>query len=141
HAGARLIRAEFLLSSRDKDQEILDTLDPIIQKKLRTSEREQVGALTILGELHLRRAHLKKAEEAFGAALSLDAGAWKAQRGLAQVFFQSGRYSEALARFEGAVRAAPADLVSALGVVRTKMRLEQLEDAAKLLEPLSKKYP
>ena len=71
------------------------------------SRSEQVQALVLLGELHLRRARLKKAETVFAEALKLASGDARAQRGLAQTLFESGRFSEALARFEASVKVDP----------------------------------
>lgn len=141
HPGSKIELARLDLSTREDDAEILSVLTPLADGKNGASRGEQVSALVLLGELHLERARLKKAEESFKKALSLNAGSASAQRGLAEVLFASGRYSEALARYESALSADPKHLDASLGVVRCKLRLEQFEDAAKTLQGLQKNHP
>lgn len=140
HAGARLLLAELQLRSRKYDQEIVKNLTPLAEGK-GASLGEQVSALVLLGELHLSRARLKKAEASFQQALKLNSGSASAQRGLAQTLFESGRISEALARFEASLKREPKDLSANLGLVKCKLRLEQLQDAVKHLALLKKEHP
>ncbi len=141
HVGARILQAQSRLKDRTLDDELVSTLVPLSQGQDGASRGEQVEALIVLGQLHLTRARLKKAEGAFTAALSANAGSAAAQRGLAQVLFESGRYSEALARYESALSVEPAHLGASLGVVQCKLQLEQLDDAVKVLDALSPKHP
>lgn len=140
HAGARLLLSEIELRSREHDQEIVKNLTPLAEGR-GASLGERVQALVLLGELHLSRARLKKAEASFQQALKLDAGSASAQRGLAQTLFESGRISEALARFEASLKREPKDLGANLGLVKCKLRLEQLDDAVKHLTLLKKDHP
>lgn len=141
HAGAKIEMARLDISTREQDEQILTVLKPLAEGKGGASRGEQVSALVLIGVLHLERALLKKAEESFRNALSLSAGSAPAARGLAAVLFESGRYSEALARYESALSAEPRHLDASLGVVRCKLRLEQFEDAATVLDKLVKNHP
>ncbi len=140
HAGARLLLAEIQLREREKDGSIVKSLKPLSEGK-GASPGEQVQALVILGDLHLSRSRIKKAETVFTQALKLNSGSAPAQRGLAQALFDSGRYTEALTRFEASLQRDPESLSANLGLVRSKMRLEQMEDAVKQLALLEEKYP
>ncbi len=140
HAGARLLQAELQLRARQNDQEIVKNLTPLSEGR-GASLGEQVKALVLLGQLHLERARLKKAEASFQQALKLDSGSASAQRGLAQTLFDSGRISEALTRFEASLKREPKDLGANLGLVQCKLRLEQLQDAVKHLALLKKEHP
>lgn len=136
HVGARLLMVELTLDERSRDEELIATLTTLSQaKEASSSERSQ--ALTLLGDLHLTRSRIKQAESSFASALGLDAGNAFAQRGLADALFDSGRFAEALARYEAASRSSPQDLRIQLGIVRAKLRLEQYEDASKLLGQLA----
>ncbi|HXS18582.1 MAG TPA: tetratricopeptide repeat protein, partial [Polyangiaceae bacterium] len=141
HAGARILEATLKLADRSLDEGILQELAPFAEGKASASRGEQVQALVLMGELHLERGRLKKAEEAFTLALSKDAGSASAQRNLARVLFESGRYSEALARYESALSVEPDDLKISLGIVQCKLRLEQLQDAVKMLDQLAPRHP
>ncbi len=141
HAGARILDASLKLADRTLDEGILQELAPFAEGKASASRGEQVQALVLMGELHLERGRLKKAEEAFTLALAKDAGSGPAQRGLARVLFESGRYSESLARYESALSVEPDDLKISLGIVQCKLRLEQLEDAVKMLDQLGPRHP
>lgn len=141
HAGARILEATLQLADRSLDEGILQELAPFAEGQASASRGEQVQALVLMGELHLERGRLKKAEEVFTLALSKDAGSGPAQRGLARVLFESGRYSEALARYESALSVDPDDLRTSLGIVQCKLRLEQLQDAVKMLDQLGPRHP
>lgn len=141
HSGARILEARLRLVDRTQDAAIIEALSPLVEAKSTASRGEQVAALVLLGELHLERGRLKKAEESFQLALSRDAGSVAAQRGLARALFESGRFSEALARFESALSVEPGHLQTSLGVVQCKLRLEQLQDAVKLLDQLAPRFP
>jgi tetratricopeptide (TPR) repeat protein len=55
--------------------------------------------------------------------------------------YAAGRYSEALARYEAAAQAEPSDLNAKLGVVKCKLVLERVKEAATLAEMLRKAHP
>ena len=141
HTGARLSQAEGLLKDRAKDEQVRAALTALLAAPQKLSLGERVTALNLLGRLHLRTSRLKKAEKTFSQALSLESASVSALSGLALVLFESGRFSEALARFEAALRADPDNLPASLGVVRSNLRLEKLQDAVKLLDKLAKKHP
>lgn len=140
HVGARLLKAELSLGKRGEAQNLEELLTEISQSS-EAGQFEKSRALTLQGELFLKSSRLKQAEQAFNAALALDAGSPFAQRGLANVLFEGGRYAEALARFEAASGLQPEDLQILLGIVRSKIRLEQHEDAAKGLAQLTSTFP
>lgn len=140
HLGAALLAIQLEFSARSEDEATMNELVTISQDA-KVSQRERAQALILLGDLHLSRARLKQAEAAYSDALKLNAGSPEAQRGLADALFEAGRYSEALARYEAASHAAPSDVSTKLGVVRAKLRLEQYEDATKLLATLSQSHP
>lgn len=141
HVGARILHASLLLKDRTQDETIVSEITPLSKGGDGASRGEQVQALVVLGDLHLMRARLKKAEQAFEQALEKNAGSAPAQRGLAKVLFDSGRYSEALARYESALSVDPSHLETNLGVVQCKLRLEQLDDAVKILTKLAPVHP
>ncbi len=140
HLGAKLLAIKLEFSARSEDEATMNELVAISQDA-KVSQKERAQALILLGDLHLSRARLKQAEAAYNDALKLNAGSPEAQRGLADALFEAGRFSEALARYEAASHAAPSDVSTKLGVVRAKLRLEQYEDAAKLLATLSQSHP
>ncbi len=140
HAGARLLLASLMMRDRTLDEDIVESLTPIAEGK-GVSLGEQVQAYIILGDLHLTRSRIKHAEESFSEALKLDSGSAAAQRGLAMALFEGGRHSEALARFEASLQKDPDDLGANLGLVQSKLQLEQLEDAVKHLQMLAQKHP
>jgi tetratricopeptide (TPR) repeat protein len=140
HIGARLLQIELLLKKRGDDPGLETTLTEISQSP-EAGQFEKSRALTLQGELLLKRSRLKQAEEAFNAALRLDVGSPYAQRGLANVLYEAGRYADALARFEAAAGLQPEDLQIQLGIVRTKIRLEQHDDASKRLARLTAAFP
>jgi len=141
HAGALLLRVEMNLRQREQDAELVTLLTALVAPTSGLSSNERVQAFTTLGDLHLVRSRIKQAEAAYNEALKLSAGDARAQRGLADTLFSSGRYGEALARYEAASKSDPEDLEAILGVVQSKLRLEGLEDAAKILEGLEARYP
>lgn len=140
HLGAKLLAIQLEFSARAEDEATMNEL-VVVSQDIKVSQKERAQALILLGNLHLSRARLKQAEAAFNEALKLNAGSPEAQRGLADALFEAGRFSEALARYEAASHAAPSDVSAQLGVVRAKLRLEQYEDAAKVLATLSQNHP
>ncbi|HSC86395.1 MAG TPA: tetratricopeptide repeat protein, partial [Polyangiaceae bacterium] len=141
HSGALLLRAELNLRDRAQDEALVVQLTGLTNPNPKVSLDERALALVLLGELHLSRSRVKQAEQTFGAALTLKPGSARAQRGLADTLFEAGRFGEALARYEAASKAAPQDWEAQLGMVQSMLRLERLEDAAKLLEGLTTAYP
>lgn len=140
HVGARLLLARLRLDDRAAEEELVRDLEEITAGA-GASQGEQVVALNLLGGLHLSRSRFTKAEQSFTRALALQADSLEALRGLGDALFAGGRFSEALTRYEAATKVAPSDLAAQLGVVRAQLSLEQLEDAARLLEQLRKQYP
>ncbi len=141
HPGAKLLLAEHALKADSQEERVIELLLPLSKGSDGASVAEQAKALVLLGDLHLTRGRFKKAEAAFSQALSLEAGNPKAQRGLADALFESGRFSEAQTRYEAALEANPDSLSAGLGLVRSRIRLEELESAITLLDQLRQKHP
>jgi predicted Zn finger-like uncharacterized protein len=141
HVGAKLLLAEFDVLERKKDDELSLLLSPIGKGEGGASARERTEALVLLGDLHLGRGRINDAEAAFGGALALEPGSASAQRGLADTLFEAGRYSEAQTRYEAALKTAPSSLAAGLGLVRCRIRLEELDSARTLLAQLEASHP
>jgi tetratricopeptide (TPR) repeat protein len=141
HVGALLLVTEIEVSERKLDEELVLRLTPIVEGQAKASDGERVLAMILLGDLHMARSRVKKAEESFTRALAIEAGSAAAQRGLADAIFASGRYGEAQTRYEAALKADPGSLPAGVGLVRCKLRLEQLEEAGKLLAALQTQHP
>lgn len=141
HPGAQLLLIERAARDRTKDRDLVDRLLPISEGQGGASVPERVRALILLGDLHLDRGRLSDAEAVFSKALSLESGNAVAQRGLADALFDSGRFSEAQTRYEAALKTDPNSLAAGLGLVRCRLRLEELETAVALLAQLKKAHP
>ncbi len=135
--AASLIRLE-VRWRRDQDDSVVGDLVSQLKRELAPNDAARGQAL--LGEIHLARGRLSKAEAAFGEALKLDPDGVRSMLGLGDTLFESGRYAAALARYEAAV---PLDREAraALGVARCQMKLEQLPAARSALETLRKAHP
>lgn len=145
HAGARILLASlFFMDPTREEAEALTLLkqvtDPGDTNRAADSS-EVVEASTLLGRIHLAKSRISAAEVAFAAALKIDPLATQALVGNGELFFRSGRYSEALARFDAATRADPEILAGKIGVAKTKLSLEQRKEAKDLLKKLRGAHP
>lgn len=141
HTGGRLLLARLHLGDRARDAELVKDLEALAEPTSKASQTERVDALNLLGRLHFLRSRVTRAEESFSKALALQSSSVEAMLGLGDALFASGRNAEALARYEAATKLAPEDLGAQLGVVRAKLALESLADAAKILDGLRQKHP
>ena len=108
HAGARTLLAEIAWTRDNDEAHAVEDLKKVVEDaKVRAdaSDVERVAAYTWLGRIHLARSRASAAESAFSQALKIDPQAVDALVGEGELFYRAGRYSEALARFEGASRA------------------------------------
>lgn len=96
---------------------------------------------TLIGDLHLGRSRVSQAEAAYNAALAINPNVVRALRGLGEVLFRQGRYSEAAARFEAATRADARDLEANIGMVKTLVALERIADAKTKAVELLEAHP
>jgi tetratricopeptide (TPR) repeat protein len=140
HVGAQLLLAERQVRRRKADAQVVEVLVPFSKGEGGASVGERTEALILLGEIHMARGRLNDAEKAFSAALGLESGNAVAQRGLADALFESGRFSEAQTRYEAALKTDASSLSAGLGLVRCRIRLEELETAVNLLGQLKKQH-
>jgi len=138
HIGAKLLLFGIEVALRKKDAELVALLEPIAQGTGGASIRERTEALILLGDLHLGRGRINDAEKSFTTALGLESGSASAQRGLADTLFEAGRFSEAQTRYDAALKTDPASLPAGLGLVRCRIRLEEIDAARTLLAELRK---
>ncbi len=61
--------------------------------------------------------------------------------GLGDALYRAGRFSEAQARFEASTQADPDDLSAKIGVAKSKLSLERVDDASANLKKLRDTYP
>jgi tetratricopeptide (TPR) repeat protein len=141
HVGARILKARLASRERTGDAAAIALLESVEKDAAKASPDELVVAETLLGDIHLARSHVSLAIAAYDRATKLSARASRALTGMGQALFQSGRFSEALARFEAASQADPSDVEAQVGIAKAKLSLERIEEATKLLAALSAKHP
>lgn len=141
HVGARVLLARIDSGARTGEAEALSLLSSVLQDASTASPEEMVGAQTLLGDIHLARSRMTQAEAAYGEALKIDPKAARALNGLGDALYRAGRFSEAQARFEASTQADPSDLSAQIGVAKSKIGLERVEDATALLSKLQTENP
>jgi predicted Zn finger-like uncharacterized protein len=141
HVGARILKARLAARTRAGEAAAITLLEGVEKGSGKASTEELVVAETLLGDIHLSRSHVSLAIAAYERATKLSARASRALAGMGQALFQSGRVSEALARFEVASLADPEDLTAQIGIAKSKLALERIEEATKILAALSAKHP
>jgi tetratricopeptide (TPR) repeat protein len=136
HVGARLMLAR----EASKKDATLDQAIKLIEEVTKpgpahsaASLREQVEALSLLGETLLKRSQASAAEKAFAEALSLSPQAHSALIGTGELFFRAGRFSEALARFQAARNLDNKNIPANVGLAKTLIALERPREAKSLL--------
>jgi len=141
HVGARVLLARIESAVRTGEADALAQLNSVIKDAKSASPEELVGAETLLGDIHLARSRMSQAEAAYGEALKINPKAARALNGLGDALYRAGRYSEAQARFEASTQADPDDPMAKIGVAKSKLGLERVEDASALLKKLLATYP
>src|SRR5262249_29801063 len=119
HVGARTLLAAIVWENGRREQQALELLAKVTEDgEIRSSagEPERVLADTELGDIHLGKPRMTQAEQAYAAALKIDPQAVNALVGNGELFYRSGRYSEAKARFEAASRADTESVPAKLGM-------------------------
>jgi predicted Zn finger-like uncharacterized protein len=138
HAGARWLLASALWRGEKREEEAaLTSLREVTAEgsvKSAASEAELVAAHTLLGTIHLARSRISAAEQAFAEALRLDPQAMDALLGSGELFYRSGRYTEASARWSAAMQADPKSAVAKIGAAKTWLALERMKEARDLLK-------
>lgn len=141
HIGAKILLARIEWTSRSKESDARKLLDRVLADRATASPSELVKAHTLLGEIHLARSRITHAEASFAEALKIDSKAAAALVGLGDALYRSGRYSEALARFQAAVQADADDVLAQVGVAKTTIALERLNDAKTMLKTMREAHP
>ncbi|HWZ88417.1 MAG TPA: tetratricopeptide repeat protein, partial [Polyangiaceae bacterium] len=141
HVGARILLARISSATRSGEAEALSLLGQVASDAKTASPDEIVSAQTLLGDIHLARSRMSQAEAAYGEALKINPKAARALNGLGDALYRAGRYSEAQARFEASTQADPDDLSAKIGVAKSKLGLERVEDAGAMLKKLRDTYP
>jgi len=141
HVGARILLARISSTSRSAEAEALAMLSSIAKSPSLASPDELVNAQTLLGDIHLTRSRMSQAEAAYGEALKINPKAARALNGLGDALYRAGRFSEAQARFEASTQADPDDLSAKIGVAKSKLALERVDDASANLKKLRDTYP
>ncbi|HMJ13360.1 MAG TPA: tetratricopeptide repeat protein [Polyangiaceae bacterium] len=139
HTGARILVARLTL--REAEADSVRALEAVVAEPAAASPEEIVAAQTLLGEIHLRRWRVSRAEAAYSEALKINPKNARALVGLGDALYRAGRFSEALARFEAAVQADPEEIAAKVGVAKAKLSLEQQQDAAAMLKALLDAHP
>lgn len=139
HAGARLVLAR-CERAESNESAALERLQELLERPALASPAELVQAHTLVGEIHLSRGRLAKAQAAFEAALALEPKALLATVGLGETHFAAGRYAAALGRFEVAARDEQGPLEAELGLVKAFIALERLEKAKQQLAALQTEH-
>ena len=130
HSGALFLRAAIEIAARDEKGALAD-LATIIEGpgKALASTEEYANALALRGGIQASRGRGGEARASFEAAIQSDPNNVNALYGLGHVYFDDGRYTEALTRLDTALSKAPSDeRVIALDAL-TKVKLERLKEA------------
>ncbi|HEX2672880.1 MAG TPA: tetratricopeptide repeat protein, partial [Polyangiaceae bacterium] len=141
HVGARILLARISSASRTGESEALSLLGAITKNPSQASPDELVNAQTLFGDIHLTRSRMSQAEAAYNEALKINPKAARALNGLGDALYRAGRFSEAQARFEASTQADPDDLSAKVGVAKSKLALERVDDASANLKKLRETYP
>jgi predicted Zn finger-like uncharacterized protein len=141
HVGARILLARISSATRSGEAEALRLLGSIVKSPELAGPDELVNSQTLLGDIHLARSRMSQAEAAYTEALKLNPKAARALNGLGDALYRAGRFSEAQARFEASTQADPDDLSAKVGVAKSKLALERVEDATTNLKKLRDTYP
>ena len=141
HVGARILLARISSAARSGEADALSLLGSITKNPAVASPDELVNAQTLLGDIHLARSRMSQAEGAYSEALKINPKAARALNGLGDALYRAGRFSEAQARFEASTQADPDDLSAKVGVAKSKLALERVDDASANLKKLRDTYP
>ncbi len=94
----------------------------------------------VLGELHESQGRAGPAQQEFEAALIIDRTLPRALIGLGEVLHESGRHSEALARFQAAAQADAGSLAAQIGIAKCQIQLAHLKEGREILKRLGETH-
>ncbi len=164
HSGARLIRAHMAWKEGSKASVIealrlareVAGVNTVNGKTLVASKTDRAAALSLLGLIHEHEGRLGEANQAFLAALVLDADRDEALLGAGRVLLRDKRPGDALARFEMVIKAnsnATSDarmppmtrgrapfVEATLGAAEALLAMGRPQMAKEALEPLLKEH-
>ncbi len=136
HVGARLLLARL----KSKAETGLDAATKLIEEvvspgpvRSAASPRELIEAYSTLGDTLLKRSRASAAEKSYAEALKLDPQAHSALIGTGELFYRSGRFSEALARFQAARNRDLNNIAATVGHAKALIALERPKEAKGLL--------
>ena len=141
HAGGRILLARIVWRTDRDEAAATKRLEEVLKKQGSASPDETVETQTLLGKIHLARSRITHAERAFAEALKIDPKAADALNGFGDALYRAGRFTQALARFEAGAAADPDNVAARVGVAKTKIALERLEDAKGMLKKLRESHP
>jgi predicted Zn finger-like uncharacterized protein len=138
HAGAHVLLASLLGFDREAAHEtealaLLAKVTGESEVRSATNDAQLVEAHVVVGRIHLGRSRISAAEKAFAAALQIDPRSVDALIGDGELLFQSGRFSQALLRFEEAMKVDDTGIRAKLSAAKTMLSLERAKDAKELL--------
>jgi tetratricopeptide (TPR) repeat protein len=146
HVGARLLMAENAWSGRHDEPRATKLLEEAQKAGKYAGPEERIVTQTLLGEIHLSRGRVSQAEQSFGEAIKIaeqlkaSALAARALGGLGEALFRAGRYSQAIARYKTAAQADPEDVAAQVGVAKSSLLLERVDEAKEMLGKLRKSH-
>ncbi len=144
HAGARILLATILSKSATTEAEAIELLNKITVTgpvRASASESQIVQAYIESGRVNLLRSRVTAASEAFAEALKLDPRNVQALLGDAELFFRSGRNSQALLRFQEAIAVDDTNVLAKVGAIKTSLALEKRKDAKDIAKKLRETKP
>lgn len=145
HIGGRLLMAEAAWGARQDETLAERLLSEVMQHADEAGPEERIEAESLFGEVHLSRGRVTQAEQAFteaigiAEAMKLNARA-RALSGLGETLFRAGRYTQAVARFKASAQADPDDVTALVGIAKSSLLLERVDEAKEMLGKLRKTY-
>lgn len=141
HVGARLLQVDAAVRGGTFEPAALETLGAVLATPGVASPSEVALAHTLRGEFEFGTGKSSSALDSFEEALKVVPGDARALTSSARALFASGRHAAALARYQAAVTAAPEALAPQVGVARTQLALEQLDQAVLQIQTLRQAHP
>lgn len=144
HAGARTLIASTLSTKVSTEARAKTLLGEVLSKgpiRAGASTTEIVSAYNLLGYVQLGHSQLTAAEKSFGESLKLDPQSEAALIGNGELLYEAGRFTDALARFEGAKTSNPNSTLAVIGIAKVKLGQELFKEAHFDLKTLSETTP
>jgi predicted Zn finger-like uncharacterized protein len=141
HVGAKLLQVDVAIRAGDLDERHRTALDEVRQAANVSSPAELVLASTLSGEFDFATGRTSRALEAFEQALEVTPGDTRALVSSGRALFGAGRHAAALARYQTAATGSPSAIAPKLGIVRTQLALDQLDQASAQIQALRGQLP